>query len=122
MNIVKLQKKFPSLSQEDLFGVIEKFRNIDIDEKGWVEKQQVLDAVSKSGEASYDEAREALKACSVDASGRVELDDYVELEAKLKESQAGPPPQTSFATATPVTQQSMPSQLQHKGKIGRAHV
>ncbi|GCE97621.1 fimbrin [Zygosaccharomyces mellis] len=122
MNIVKLQKKFPSLSQEDLFGVIEKFRNIDIDEKGWVEKQQVLDAVSKSGEASYDEAREALKACSVDASGRVELDDYVELEAKLRESQAGPPPQTSFATATPVAQKSMPSQLQHKGTGSHAKI
>lgn len=122
MNIVKLQRKFPSLSQEDLFGVIEKFRNIDIDDKGWIEKQQVFDAVSKSGQATYDEAREALKACNVDASGRVELDDYVELEAKLKESKAGPPPQTSFATAAPITQPSAPSQLQHRGTGAQAKI
>lgn len=122
MNIVKLQKKFPTLSQEDLFGVIEKFRNIDLDEKGWIEKQQVLDAVSKSGDASYDEARETLKTCSVDASGRVELDDYVELETKLRDSKAGPPPPTSFNTPAPVSQPNAPSQLQHKGTGSQARI
>ncbi|CDK27597.1 unnamed protein product [Kuraishia capsulata CBS 1993] len=90
MNIVKLQKKFPVLSQEDLFAVIEDFRKIDLDEKGWVDKLQVIEAVSDSGKASYDTVRETLKHVSVDASGHVELDDYVELRAKLKEGQTQP--------------------------------
>lgn len=96
MNIVKLQRKFPILTQEDLFTTIEKFRAIDLDDKGWVQKQEALESISKSGEATYDEARETLKHVNVDASGRVELDDYVELVAKLKENKSEPVPQTSF--------------------------
>lgn len=41
--------------------------------------------MSKTGKGSYDEVREALKNVSVDASGHVELEDFVELNAKLKE-------------------------------------
>ena len=48
------QRKFPILTQEDLFSTIEKFRAIDLDDKGWVEKQQALEAVSKDGDATYD--------------------------------------------------------------------
>lgn len=84
MNVLKLQKKFPQLNQGDIFGIIEEFRNIDLEEKGWVEKKDVINAVSQKGEYSYDQARETLKAVDVDASGHVELDDYVELVAKLK--------------------------------------
>lgn len=86
MNVLKLQKKFPVLQQSDLFNIIEDFRSIDVDDKGWVEKKDVINSVSKKGEYSYDQARETLKHVDVDASGHVELDDYVELIAKLKES------------------------------------
>ncbi|KAG0673917.1 Fimbrin, actin-bundling protein, partial [Pichia californica] len=79
-------KKYPILDQSELFALIEDFRNIDINENGWADKKDVIDHVSKGGKASYDEVREALKNVSVDASGHVELDDFVELNAKLKES------------------------------------
>ncbi|ODQ66611.1 hypothetical protein NADFUDRAFT_46028 [Nadsonia fulvescens var. elongata DSM 6958] len=88
MNVIKLQRKFPVLSQGDIFGLVENFRNIDIDEKGYVDKQTIVKAVSDSGEASYDNIRDTLKRVDVDASGRVELDDYVELIAKLREGGA----------------------------------
>lgn len=111
------------LSQEDLFSTIEKFRLIDLDDKGWVDKQQALEAISKSGDASYDEARETLKQVNVDASGHVELDDYVELIAKLKESKAGPPPQTSFETSAPsMTLSPSRAGLQHKGTGAQAKI
>lgn len=118
-----IQRKFPVLSQEDLFSTIEKFRAIDLDDKGWVEKQQALEAISQSGDATYDVARETLKQVNVDASGRVELDDYVELIAKLKESQAGPAPQTTFDTGSPAVMQS-PNRggLQHKGSGAQAKI
>lgn len=74
------------MDQSELFALIEDFRNIDINENGWADKKDVIDHVSKGGKASYDEVREALKNVSVDASGHVELDDFVELNAKLKES------------------------------------
>ncbi|SCV04447.1 LAMI_0H16204g1_1 [Lachancea mirantina] len=125
MNVIKLQRKFPVLTQEDVFSTIEKFRAIDLDDRGWVEKREVLEAVSQSGDASYDEARETLKQVNVDASGRVELDDYVELVAKLKENKAGAPPATSFnvgsgPSAAPVT----PSHagLKHTGTGAQAKI
>lgn len=125
MNIVKLQRKFPILTQEDLFSTIEKFRDIDLEDKGWVAKQQVLEAVSQSGETSYDQARETLKKVNVDASGRVELDDYVELVAKLKESESAPPP-TTFNTGNdapaPSSSSSAPSGLQHRGVGAQARI
>lgn len=86
MNVLKLQKKYPVLQQSDLFNIIEDFRAIDLEDKGWVEKKDVINSVSKQGEYSYDETRETLKHVDVDASGHVELDDYVALVAKLKES------------------------------------
>lgn len=89
MNVLKLQKKYPVLEQSDLFGIIEDFRAIDIDDKGWVEKKDVINAVSLKGAYTYDEARETLKTVDVDASGHVELDDYVALIAKLKEGASG---------------------------------
>lgn len=128
MNIVKLQRKFPVLTQEDLFSTIEKFREIDIDDKGYVEKAQALEAIAKSGDATYDEARETLKRVDVDASGRVELDDYVELMAKLKENNSAPAPQTSFNVASsPIKSSSVanpvsPGHLSHRGAGHQARI
>ncbi|AGO13932.1 AaceriAGR069Cp [[Ashbya] aceris (nom. inval.)] len=90
MNVLKLQKKFPELGQDELFQIIEQFRNIDIEDNGYVEKTDVLESIAKQGTATYDEARTALKRVDVDASGRVELDDYVELVAKLREQKQQP--------------------------------
>ncbi|RLV89115.1 Fimbrin [Spathaspora sp. JA1] len=94
MNVLKLQKKYPNLEQSDLFNIIEDFRAIDLEDKGYVEKQDVYNSISKKGEYSYDQARETLKKVDVDASGNVELDDYVALISKLKES-------TQLAPETP---------------------
>ncbi|CUM45985.1 Fimbrin [Debaryomyces fabryi] len=103
MNVLKLQKKFPVLEQNDLFGIIEDFRNIDLEDKGWVEKKDVINSVSQKGEYTYDQARETLKNVDVDASGHVELDDYVELMAKLKESRSAPSRAAAPAAAAAAT-------------------
>lgn len=104
MNVLKLQKKYPILDQSDLFNIIEDFRSIDLDDKGWVEKKDVINAISKKGQYSYDQARETLKQVDVDASGHAELDDYVQLVAKLKEdsSSGTPPPTTAGSSESPV--------------------
>lgn len=39
----------------------------------------MISALEKSGEASYDRVRETLKHVSVDASGKLEVDDYVDV-------------------------------------------
>ncbi|EGA75608.1 Sac6p [Saccharomyces cerevisiae AWRI796] len=60
----------------------------------------------------------------VDASGRVELDDYVGLVAKLRESKTGAAPQTTFNVApnsTPIVSTAATG-LQHKGKGTQAKI
>lgn len=84
MSVLRLQKKFPNLDQSELFGLIEDFRKIDLDDNGWVDKKDVIENVSKQGKGNYDKVREALKQVSIDASGHVELEDYVELNSVLK--------------------------------------
>lgn len=89
MNVLKLQKKYPNLEQGELFEIIEDFRGIDLEDNGAVEKKDVINAVSKKGKYTYDETRETLKEVDVDASGKVELDDYVQLISKLKDVKSG---------------------------------
>jgi plastin-1 len=60
-----------------------------VDEKGAVDKSVVISALQSSGEATYDQARETLKSVSIDSSGKVELEDWVQLNALLKEGSTG---------------------------------
>ncbi|KAI5888278.1 uncharacterized protein SCHCODRAFT_02587192 [Schizophyllum commune H4-8] len=86
MEAFKLQKKYPEVSREEMFDLINRFNAISTDTPGRVDKTAALHAVQKSGE-SYDVARETLKHVSVDASGKLELDDWVELNVKLRTHQ-----------------------------------
>lgn len=54
--------------------------SISTDTPGRIDKAEVLRALQSGGE-SYDRARETLKQVSVDASGKVELEDWVEVRA-----------------------------------------
>ncbi|KAG5438204.1 hypothetical protein PCANB_003055 [Pneumocystis canis] len=86
MSVEKLQIKFPSLSLEAIFGLMNDFKKLDIDGKGYVDKHTIVKAVEYYGERrSYDEVRATLKECHLDSSGRVELEDYIELVTKLRE-------------------------------------
>jgi plastin-1 len=78
-----LHKKYPSVSQDEMSDLINQFNQIDTNGSGRVDKAKVLQTLQASGE-SYDRARETLKHVSVDASGKVELEDWVELNAKLR--------------------------------------
>lgn len=51
---------------------------IDTNDPGRVDKGEVLRVLQASGE-NYDLARETLKHVSVDASGKVEVEDWVEV-------------------------------------------
>ena len=55
--------------------------SLHTDTPGRVDKSTVLQAIQSTGQ-SYDVARETLKHVSVDASGKVELEDWVEVNLK----------------------------------------
>ncbi|KAF8189320.1 Ca2+-binding actin-bundling protein [Pholiota molesta] len=78
MEAFKLQKKYPEVSRDEMFDLVNRFNALNTDTPGRVDKSAVLQALQSSGQ-SYDVARETLKHVSVDASGKVELDDWVEV-------------------------------------------
>lgn len=57
---------------------------IDVDGTGRINKADVIASLQQTGEASYDVARETLKTVSIDASGKVELEDYVEVRLVIR--------------------------------------
>ncbi|CAO1636784.1 unnamed protein product [Parajaminaea phylloscopi] len=110
MEAIKLQRKHPQFSQEEMMGLINRFRQIDVDGTGSVGKQDVIKAVEDSKEATYDQARETLKEVNLDSSGRVELEDYVDLFAKLR---AGRNATAGTVTKGKVTVKGSNASVQH---------
>ncbi|KAK8847519.1 hypothetical protein IAR55_005377 [Kwoniella newhampshirensis] len=95
MQAIKLGKKYPDLKQDEIFDLINQFRQIDVEEKGSLDKATVISALQSSGEADYDSARETLKSVNIDSSGKVELEDWVQLHSLLKAAKSHPLLETS---------------------------
>lgn len=62
------------------------FRKLDVDDKGYVDEATAIKSAQNSERQPYDVVRQALKEVELDSSRRVELDDYVDLIAKLRQS------------------------------------
>merc|ERR1712000_275308 len=86
MNVIKLQRKYPQFAQDEIFGLQDAFRKLDIDDKGYIDEATAIKATQTSERQPYDVVRQALKEVELDSSRRVELDDYVGLVSKLRES------------------------------------
>lgn len=56
---------------------------LETESPGSVSKSSAIAALQASGEGSYDQVREVLKGVSVDASGKVELEDWVEVSSRF---------------------------------------
>lgn len=88
-----VNRKYPQFQQQDIFGLQDAFRKLDVDDKGYVDEATVIKATQTSERQPYDVVRGALKQVELDSSRRVELDDYVDVsaikqrEADLDESQ-----------------------------------
>jgi plastin-1 len=81
-------------------------RQIDVDDKGSVDKATIIAALGQSGDADYDsvrlpiwvmsvilaheKARETIKNVNVDSSGRLEVEDWVQLHSLLKAGKSQP--------------------------------
>ncbi|CAG8626200.1 2429_t:CDS:10 [Acaulospora morrowiae] len=86
MNVMQLAKKFPQFSQQEIFDLTAQFNKIDIDGNGALEQKEVVKALQESGEnKSYDEIRATLKEIDLSSTGKVEIEEFVELIAKLRE-------------------------------------
>ncbi|CEP08525.1 hypothetical protein [Parasitella parasitica] len=86
LNAFTLQRKYPQLQVNDINQLIDQFNEIDIDEDGYLDQKQIQQACQDTGYSSnYDEIRATLKDVSTNASGKIDVEEFIELAAKLKE-------------------------------------
>jgi hypothetical protein len=74
-------RKYPQFQQQEIFGLQDAFRKLDIDDKGYLDEATVIKATQQSERQPYDVVRQTLKEVELDSSRRVELDDYVDVRA-----------------------------------------
>lgn len=86
MNVLKLQKKFSQFQQNEIFSLSDAFQRLDVDDRGYLDEATAIKATQQSENLPYDVVRQALKEVDLDSSRRVELEDYVGLIAKLRDS------------------------------------
>ncbi|ENH62771.1 Fimbrin [Fusarium oxysporum f. sp. cubense race 1] len=86
MNVLKLQRKFPQFQQNEIFSLSDAFQRLDVDDRGYLDEATAIKATQQSENQPYDVVRQALKEVELDSSRRVELEDYVSLVAKLRDS------------------------------------
>ncbi|KAL4761883.1 fimbrin [Aspergillus foveolatus] len=88
MNVIKIQRKYPQFEQGEIFALQDAFRKLDVEDKGYLDEGTVIKATQQSERQPYDIVRQALKEVELDSSRRVELEDYVDLIAKLRSGSA----------------------------------
>ncbi|PTU18661.1 hypothetical protein P175DRAFT_0518110 [Aspergillus ochraceoroseus IBT 24754] len=125
MNVIKLQRKYPQFEQGEIFSLQDAFRKLDLDDKGYLDEATVIKATQQSERQPYDVVRQTLKEVELDSSRRVELDDYVDLIAKLRfaSTRSAPTQDPVSATVRPGTGAAAPRHVS-KGSVGggRIHV
>ncbi|KAI5301322.1 hypothetical protein KEM55_004451 [Ascosphaera atra] len=70
--------------QSELFAFQETFARLDVDNNGYLDEITVIKTIEQGEKRSYDVVRSALRQVSLDSSRRVELEDFVELIARLR--------------------------------------
>ncbi|KXT02358.1 hypothetical protein AC578_185 [Pseudocercospora eumusae] len=119
MNVLKLQKKYPQFPQSEIYSLSDAFRKLDVDDKGYVDEGTAIKSAQNTEQQPYDVVRQALKEVELDSSRRVELDDYVDLIARLRQSSPAQQRSRGFSNAKKPGGGAAP-QVQHAatGSIG----
>ncbi|KAI9481272.1 MAG: fimbrin [Benjaminiella poitrasii] len=86
VNAFMLQRKYPQLQVNDINSLIDRFSEIDLDQDGYLDQKEIQQACKETGYSdNYDEIRATLKDVSTNASGKIDVEEFIELAAKLKD-------------------------------------
>lgn len=86
VNAFTLQRKYPQLQVNDINKLIDQFSEIDLDQDGYLDQKEIQKACKETGYSdNYDEIRATLKDVSTNASGKIDVEEFIELAAKLKD-------------------------------------
>ncbi|KAI2630063.1 calponin homology domain-containing protein [Xylaria nigripes] len=122
MNVIKLQRKYPQFQQSDIFAFSDAFQKLDIEDKGYLDEATAIKATQQSERQPYDVVRQALKEVELDSSRRVELEDYVSLIAKLRQSSPAQKRMSTGGSNPPMSPVGIVAQLTGNGRNTARHV
>ncbi|KAJ2785608.1 fimbrin [Coemansia javaensis] len=92
-DIQRLANKHPVLKPWDVEALVNNFNQLDLDANRGLDQRQLVAAVQAiEPNRKYDEIRDALKQVSVSRPGMVELDEFVEVVACLRQADRGGAP------------------------------
>ncbi|KAI9271976.1 fimbrin [Sporodiniella umbellata] len=86
VNAFTLQRKYPQLQVNDINNLIDRFSEIDLDQDGYLDHNEIQKACKETGYSdSYDDIRATLKDVSSSTAGKIDVEEFIELAAKLKD-------------------------------------
>jgi plastin-1 len=74
-------RKFPQFKQDEIFALSDAFRRLDVDDLGYLDEATTIKATQQSERTPYDVVRAALREVDLDSSRRVDLEDYIGVNA-----------------------------------------
>ncbi|KAI9506516.1 calponin homology domain-containing protein [Coemansia spiralis] len=91
-DIQRLAKKYPVLKPWDVEAIVSTFESLDLDSNRGLDQRHLVSAVQKlEPDRQYDDIRNALKKVEVSRPGMVELEEFAEVIAILREVDKGGP-------------------------------
>ncbi|KAG0749606.1 hypothetical protein G6F23_000902 [Rhizopus arrhizus] len=86
LNAFTLQRKYPQLQVNDINNLIDQFNEIDLDQDGYLDHNEIQKAYKDTGYSeNYDEIRATLKDVRTNTVDKIDMEEFIELAAKLKE-------------------------------------
>ncbi|KAI8089077.1 fimbrin [Halteromyces radiatus] len=86
INAFTLSRKYPQLQVNDINSLIDQFNDCDLDGDGYLDQREIQQACKDTGYSDdYDEIRATLKQVSTSATNKIDMEEFVELAAKLKD-------------------------------------
>ncbi|CAO3615019.1 unnamed protein product [Mucor fragilis] len=86
VNAFMLQKKYPNFQVNDINALIDKFEECDLDTDGLLDQREIQQACKDTGYSdNYDEIRANLKQVTTSATGKIDVEEFIDLANRLKE-------------------------------------
>ncbi|GAA5807618.1 fimbrin [Mucor flavus] len=86
VNAFTLQKKYPNFQVNDINALIDKFQECDLDGDGLLDQREIQQACKDTGYSdSYDEIRANLKQVTSTSTGKVDVEEFIDLANRLKD-------------------------------------
>ncbi|KAI9354916.1 fimbrin [Pilaira anomala] len=86
VNAFTLQKKFPNFQINDINALIDKFQECDLDQDGLLDQREIQEACKVTGYSdNYDEIRANLKQVTSTTTGKVDVEEFIDLANRLKD-------------------------------------